>query len=176
MPDQEVLPTHFFPSCLPLKGFKAYQLERGVAAAVYFARRDLYQICLVNATSKVYYPPGVETAITGNVLVFAGPHAVYSWERISPAQSGYRCLFTEDFLSRHPRLMSFLQSPLLGLGDVAVYPLNGVQNKSIATIFQQILFAQDSAYAFRHELIANCLHVLTHEALKMQPSQIGYCC
>ena len=169
MHDPGISSTHNFHSCPPLKGFKAYQLERGVTAAVSFARRDLYQICLVTATSRVCFQ-GEETVIDRNVLVFAPLNAVGSWESITQAKRGYCCLFTEEFLSRHTRLKSFLLPPLFGLGDLAVYSLNGAQTKSLALIFGQMLFAQDSDYVFKHELMANCLYLLLHEVCKMQPS------
>ncbi len=86
---------------------------------------------------------------------------------------GYSCLFTEAFLSRHSHLANFLQSPLFGLGDIAVCPLTRRQHQRVAAIFGQILLAQDSDYVFKHELIGNCLQVLIHEALKRQPSEKG---
>jgi hypothetical protein len=172
MPDQGNSPNHCFHPWLPLKGFKAYRIEHGVPAAVSFARRDIYQVCLVTAKSRVCYSEK-ETEGNGHVLVFTKPNAAYSWGSNSQGQPGYNCLFTNEFLSKHPRLMSLLTSPLFGLGDIVVYPLTRAQNKSMAAIFQQILGAQDSHYVFKHELIVDCLYWLTHEALKMQSPANG---
>ena len=172
MHSQGVLPVLYVHPHLPFKGFKACELERDVTAAVSYQRRDLYRICLFTAKSKLCYQEE-EIEIEGSVLFYASPHAAYSWKGLSQAQSGYSCFFTEEFLRRHPRLTSFLQSPLLGLGDIAVYPLTQRQNKDIATIFQQLRFAQDSDYVFKYELIESCLHLLIHEALKRLPMEKG---
>ncbi len=171
MHDQGVQSILYFHPYLVLKGFKAYKLERGFTRESY-QRRDLYKICLVTAKSRIC-SQGEEIEIDGSALFYANPKAVYSWEGISPEKSGYSCLFTEAFLSRYPCLANFLHSPIMGLGDVAVCPLNQEQKERMATIFEQILLAQDSDYVFKHELIRNCLHLLIHEALKMQPSDKG---
>jgi hypothetical protein len=172
MHDQGGMPILYLHSPLPLKGFKAHKTEGGVTAHVAYARRDLYRLALVTARSRICYQ-GEERVIDGSFLFYAGPNAAYSWESPAQAQSGYSCLFTEAFLSRHPHLANFLQSPLFGLGDIAVCPLTGRQHQRVATIFGQILLAQDSDYVFKHELIGNCLHLLIHEALKRQPSEKG---
>ncbi len=162
---QGVIPVLSIHPHRPFKGFKACELEREATAAISCQRRDLYKLCLITAKSKLCYQEE-EIDIEGSVLFYASPHATYSWEGLSQVQSGYSCFFTEEFLRSHPRLTRLLQSPLLGLGDVAVFPLTQRQKEDIAAIFGQLLFAQDSGYVFKHELIGSCLHLLTHEALK----------
>ena len=172
MHSQGVLPVLCVHPHLPFKGFKACKIEQDVTAAVSDPRRDLYKISLITAKSRLCYQEE-EIEIAGSVLFYASPHAAYSWESLSQVQSGYSCFFTEAFLRRLPRVTSFLQSPLLGLGDIAVYPLTQRQQEDIAAIFGQLLFAQDSNYVFKHELIASCLHLLIHEALKRLPLEKG---
>jgi AraC family transcriptional regulator, transcriptional activator of pobA len=148
------------------KGFKAYKTEFGLTPALSYKRRDFYKLCLITTNSKFYYGEE-EIEIDGSILFFASPKAMYTWESTSQVQSGYSCVFTEEFLGRHPRLAIFLQSPIVALGNIALCPLNGEQKKHITTIFAQIYSAQYSDYFFRHELINNGLQVLIHEALKM---------
>ena len=164
--------SHFHPY-LQLKGFKAYKIELGLPTALSYERRDFYKLCLITAKSRICYGEE-EIEIDGSVLFFSSPKATYTWENTSQAQSGYSCIFTEEFLGRHPHLTIFLQSPIFSLGDIAICPLNQEQKKRMTTIFGQIYSAQDSDYFFKHELINNCLHVLIHEALKMQPSENSY--
>lgn len=162
--------SHFHP-CQKLKGFKASKIKHGLPAALSNKRRDFYKICLITTKSRLWYGEE-ETEIDGSFLFYVSPKAFYTFERFSQGQSGYSCLFTEEFLSRHPQLAIFLQSPIFGLGDIALCPLNQEQKERMATIFGQIVSTQDSEYVFKHELISNCLHVLIHEALKMHPSEI----
>lgn len=167
-----VVPVSYFNLPLPLKGFKAYKIDRGLIARVSYHRRDLYKLYLISVKCNIYYQEE-KIEIDGNVLFFAGPHATYSWENISEQQSGYSCLFTEDFLNRHPLLAHFIHSPLLGLGNLAFVCLNQKQQERITSIFHLLLSAQDTTYLFKHELIAGYLHCLIHEILKMQPSENG---
>jgi hypothetical protein len=169
---QGVSPVLSVHSHLPFKGFKACALDREATVAVSCQRRDLYKLSLITAKSKLCYQEK-EIGIEGSVLFYASPHAAYAWESLSQVQSGYSCFFTEEFLRRHSRLTSLLQSPLLVLGDVAVFPLTQRQKEDIAAIFGQLLSAQDSGYVFKHELIGSCLHLLTHEALKRLPMEKG---
>jgi hypothetical protein len=164
--------SHFYPN-QQLKGFKAHKIALGLTTALFYERRDFYKLCLITAKSRIYYQEE-EIEIDGSVLFFASPKATYTWETTSQAQSGYSCIITEEFLGRHPHLAIFLQSPIVGLGDIALCPLNQEQQKRITTIFAQIYSAQYSDYFFRHELINNGLHVLIHEALKMQSSENSY--
>ncbi len=157
-----------FHPYLQLKGFKAYKIELGLTTAPSYKRRDFYKLCLITAKSRICYGEE-EMEIDGSVLFFASPKATYTWENTSQTQSGYSCIFTEEFLGTHPHLTIFLQSPIFGLGDIALCLLNQEQKKRMTTIFGQIYSAQDSDYFFRHELINNGLQVLIHEALKMQP-------
>ena len=164
----DVISVSHLQPYLQLKGFKAYKIGLGLITALSYDRRDFYKLCLFTAKSRIYYQEE-EIEIDGSVLFFASPKARYTWESNAQAESGYSCIFTEEFLVRHPHLAVFLQSPIFGLGDIALCLLNQEQNKRITTIFGQIYSAQDSDYFFKHELIDNCLHVLIHEALKMQP-------
>ncbi len=159
--------SHFHPY-LQLKGFKAYKTGLSPTTVLSWKRRDFYKLCLFTAKSRIYYGEE-EIEINGSVLFFASPKATYTWESTFQTQSGYSCIFTEEFLRHHPRLAIFLHSPIFGLGDIALCPLNQKQKKRMTTIFAQIYSAQDSDYFFRHELINNGLQVLIHEALKMQP-------
>jgi AraC family transcriptional activator of pobA len=166
MRDQGVFPIFYFHSCPPLKGFKAYKLERSMTASP-DERRDLYRICLLTPKT-IFRSTGDETEFEDSVLFFARPQDTSPLEIISQTQSGYRCLFTEDFLHSHPRLAIFLQSPLLGLRDSAVSPLDQTQKKRLSAIFEQILLVINSDYVFKRDLLGNYLHLLIHEALKRQ--------
>jgi AraC-like DNA-binding protein len=49
--------------------------------------------------------------------------------------------------------------------------LNKEQKETITAIFQKMLTEQESAYAYKDELIRNYIQLIIHEALRMQPSQ-----
>jgi AraC family transcriptional activator of pobA len=104
-------------------------------------------------------------------LFFGNPRIPYSCDVVSPINEGYACLFTEDFLKLSDRSESLLQSPLFKIGGTPILQLNNDQKENIAAIFQKMITEQGSDYVFKDDLIRNYIHLLAHEALKLQPSQ-----
>jgi AraC family transcriptional regulator, transcriptional activator of pobA len=163
------LQTPDFNSELKLKGFKVYEVD-GNAAGHTYSRKDFYKISMTSGKYLFHYADrSFETEET--ILFFGNPRIPYSCEVIRPTPDGYACLFTEDFLKLSDRTKSLLQSPLFKIGGTPILVLNKAQKKSISDIFQKMIVEQDSAYAFKDELIRNYLSLIIHEALKMQPPE-----
>ena len=163
------LQTPDFNSELKLKGFKVYEVDAKAAGHTY-SRKDFYKISVTSGKYLFHYADrSFETDET--ILFFGNPRIPYSCEVIKPTPDGYACLFTEDFLKLGDRTESLLQSPLFKIGGTPILILNKAQKKSISDIFQKMLVEQDSAYAFKDELIRNYLSLIIHEALKMQPPE-----
>ncbi|ULT24217.1 hypothetical protein KUH03_35165 [Sphingobacterium sp. E70] len=49
-------------------------------------------------------------------MLFANPVVPYAWEPESTAQSGWYCVFTEEFIQHSERIESLKDSPFLKLG------------------------------------------------------------
>jgi AraC-like DNA-binding protein len=161
--------TSDFNSELKLKGFKGYEIDSRAAGHNY-SRKDFYKISLTSGKYIFHYADrSFETDET--ILFFGNPRIPYSCEIIKPTPDGYACLFTEEFLKLSDRTESLLQSPLFKIDGTPILTLNEAQKKSIADIFQKMISEQDSAYAFKDELIRNYLSLIIHEALKMQPPE-----
>ncbi len=161
-----------FSSELKLKGFKVYQTDSRTTGHTY-RRKDFYKISLTTGKYVFHYADrSFETEET--ILFFGNPRIPYSCEIVSPTHQGYTCLFTEDFLKLSDRSKSLHESPLFKIGGTPILALNPQQRELITVIFQKMLAEQDTAYAFKDELIRNYLHLIIHEALKMQPSQNHY--
>jgi len=161
--------TSDFNSELKLKGFKVYEIDSNASGHNY-SRKDFYKISVTSGKYIFHYADrSFETDET--ILFFGNPRIPYSCEIISPTNDGYACLFTEDFLKLSDRSESLLQSPLFKIGGTPILKLNKVQKDSITNIFQKMIADQDSDYAYKDELIRNYINLITHEALKMQPTE-----
>lgn len=159
-----------FNSELKLKGFNVFQIEDDGNATRVYSRKDFYKICLTTGKSIIHYANrSFETA--GTVLFFGNPHIPYSWETISTTYVGYTCLFSEDFLRPSERSESLLQSPLFNIGGTPVLHITDQQREFLNSIFQKMIEEQQAHYAFKDDLIRNYIHLIIHEALKMQPSE-----
>lgn len=165
-----ILPGVEFNSAdLKLKGFNVYPINTGVSRVPIYKRRDFYKVCLITGKAVVHYASRSVT-LDGTWLFFANPHVPYSSEVISGVQTGYACLFTEDFLNAHGHNSSLQESPLFKIGGDPAYMLDDEQKKFLTTIFEKMLQEQGTEYMFKNDLIRNYINLLIHEALKMQPS------
>jgi len=154
---------------LRLKGFKVHEVSASVDTRdmpVSRGRRDFYKMGLVNGDMTLWY--GEKTLeINGTVLFFVNPRVPHTVVRHSK-NTGYACLFTEAFIKRTEILKS---SPLYQVGDGPVIRLNSEQAAFMAGIFQKMLAVHSGEYPYKSELIRNCIELIIHEALRIQPSQ-----
>lgn len=155
---------------LKLKGFNAFQIEDDSNATRVYSRKDFYKICLTTGKSIVHYADrSFETE--GTILFFGNPHIPYSWETVSTTYVGYTCLFSEEFLQVSDRSDSLSQSPLFRIGGTPILNISDNQRELLNGIFRKMIEEQQSDYAFKDDLIRNYLHLIIHEAMKMQPSE-----
>jgi AraC family transcriptional regulator, transcriptional activator of pobA len=154
---------------LKLKGVKVYEVSLPVSQVHPYTRRDFYKIVLSTGHLVIHYADR-SIEMNGTSLFFANPHVPYSVERLTAIQTGYACLFTEDFLKLHDRSESLQQSPLFRIGGTPVFLLDEAQKEAITPIFQKMLAEQETDYAFKGELIRTYINLIIHETLKLQPS------
>jgi AraC-like DNA-binding protein len=159
-----------FNSELKLKGFNAFEIEADGNATRVYSRKDFYKICLSTGKSIIHYADRSYT-MDGTILFFGNPHIPYSWQTMSSSYSGYACLFSEEFIKSSERSEAMLQSPLFKIGGTPVIPVSETQREFLSTIFHKIIAEQQSDYPYKDELIHNYIHLLIHEALKLQPSK-----
>lgn len=155
---------------LKLKGFNVFKIEEDSSATKIYSRKDFYKICLTTGKSIINYSDR-SFEQEGTILFFGNPHIPYSWETISTTYVGYTCLFSEEFLNLSERSDSMLQSPLFRLGGTPVLKIEEEQRLFLNTIFDKMIEEQQTAYSFKDDLIRNYIHLIIHEALKMQPSK-----
>lgn len=170
MKDKNVRSVSAFNNDLKLKGFNVFQIESDGNATRIYSRKDFYKICLTTGKSIIHYADrSFETE--GTVLFFGNPHIPYSWETISTSYVGYTCLFSEDFLKLSDRSESLQQSPLFKIGGTPVLKITNEQRQFLNTIFQKMIEEQKTDYTYKDDLLRNYLHLIIHEALKLQPSE-----
>ena len=159
-----------FNNELKLKGFKVFQIEKDGNATRIYSRKDFYKICLTTGKSVIHY---AERSFVqeGTVLFFGNPHIPYSWETLTTKYIGYTCLFSEDFLNFSERSDSLQQSPLFKLGGTPILTITEQQRLFLNGIFKKMIEEQQTDYSFKDDLIRNYIHLILHEAMKLQPSE-----
>jgi AraC-like DNA-binding protein len=95
----------------------------------------------------------------------------YAWEGLSERQTGYFCLFSEEFVNNQLKADSLAESPLFRTkGNAVLFP----DQKSmdfLTGIFEQMLTEINSSYKNKYELLRSYVQILMHEALKIEPPE-----
>lgn len=170
MANRNVRSVSPFNNELKLKGFNVFQIEADSPATRLYSRKDFYKICLTTGKSKIHYADR-SFDMNGTILFFGNPHIPYSWETISSSYAGYTCLFSEAFLQQSERSESLQQSPLFKIGGTPVLEISAVQREFLNTIFRKMIEEQQTDYTYKDDLMRNYIHLIIHEALKLQPSE-----
>ena len=164
---------------LKLKGFKVHQLSETVnpsvavdRRAVAHGRRDFYKMGLVTGDMTLYYGDRL-FEITDTVLFFVNPHIPHSIVRSAKKRKGYACLFTEAFIAGRERKEVLQNSPLFRSDGTPIIQLDKEQAAFMTGLFQKMLAVHSSSYDHKDELIKNCIELIIHEAVRIQPPANG---
>jgi len=134
-----------------------------------YNRRDFYKISLIIGKGILHYP-NQQIEVEGPALIFTNPTIPYAWETTSELQSGYFCLFTENFMRQ--RTEPVKDSLLVRIQDNPVFYLAPAQALAVSSIFEKMLTEMGGDYHFKYDLLRNCVNLLVHEAMKMQPKAV----
>lgn len=150
--------------------FNALRYDKpGESMTIPYNRRDYYKIWVVKFESRINYA-NRSIHITQPALIFSNPLIPYSFETLDTHQSGYMCIFTEEFIRNNDRLENLQDSPLFRLGADPVFFLNEQQLTLISGLYDKMLEELATDYAYKYDVIRNYLGLLIHEAMKMQPA------
>ncbi|SNC65203.1 transcriptional regulator, AraC family [Hymenobacter gelipurpurascens] len=155
---------------LKLRGFKVYEIDTAVSPVPSYSRRDFYKICLITGRTNIHFADK-SVELDDTFLFFGNPHIPYSSEVLTPHQTGFACLFTEELLKANDRSEPLQQSPLFKVDGTPIFQLNEEQKERISGIYRQMLVEQQSDYVYKQDLIRSYLNVIIHEALRMQPTE-----
>lgn len=147
--------------------FRTYDVAHFCAQDLPHGRRDFYKISLLTGPGQLHYAAR-SIVLDQPALVFSNPLVPYAWEGDPAQQGGYFCLFTEDFLHRHAH-QGLQTSALFQVGSDPVFFPGPAALATLRHLFAQLVREQDSAYPHKHDLLRTYVHLLLHEARKLQP-------
>jgi AraC-like DNA-binding protein len=151
-----------------LTGFKVHEIAGAANRSHSVDRRDFYKIVLV--TGDMTLGIGDQTIeMNDTFLFFANPHIAHSVVHHSRENKGYACLFTEAFIAGRERKEVLQNSPLFRLSGTPVIPLNSEQAAFVTGIYQKMLAVHKGGYDYKDELLRNCIELIIHEGLSIQP-------
>jgi len=149
----------------------AYRIEDVAAADAYpHVRRDFYKIKLLCGAEGILSYADQRVVVQGCALVFVNPLIPYAWERTAGRETGFACLFTEEFSTPQLRTASVAQSPLFRVGGVPVLFPPPAAVARLRHLFEQLLAELPSPYPHKYEVLRNYVQLLLHESLKLLPA------
>ena len=131
-------------------------------------RNDFYKVALVIGTGRLHCEDKV-IEVTGKALIFYNPAMPHLWESISEKQEGYFCLFNNHFIAPSLSDNNFRNSALFNTNLNPVYHLTKEQANDLTFIFKKMMEEVETGYVQKYEILHHYLHLLIHEAHKMQP-------
>lgn len=137
------------------------------AKPVPYSRKDFYKISLIEGRNNIYYADKT-VVIDEFALLFANPHVPYNWASLDDDQSGFFCIFTEEFFQQYG---SFKDYPVFKPGCDAVYTLDQAQRSEIRRIYSRMFEEIASGYVYKYDVLRSLVFELIHSALKFKPAQ-----
>ena len=136
-----------------------------------FDRRAFYKISLIRGRSRVEYADKV-IDIEQHALWFATSQVPYRWLPQDEAQTGYFCIFTEEFLLPGRGGVPLPELPIFQPGTNPVLIVNRTEYETIEAILEKMMAEIASAYPYKYDLLRAYLWELIHTGQKLQPAPI----
>lgn len=170
MKTTDQFPNPALKSILKQRGFKVSWNEVKKSDPSAFGRRHFYLILLSIGNSKIQYNDRT-FHLNGVYLFFASSRIPYSTEIIAENQTGYSCVFTEDFIKPLERLENLQHSPLFQLNSNPAFELKSEQQARLTTFFDAMIAGDSSDYLYKDDLMRTYIELIIHEALQMRPAE-----
>lgn len=138
-----------------------------------YSRRAYYKISLVRGRYKVEYADKV-MEVENNTLLFATPKVPYHYVPKDENQSGYFCIFTDEFLVRNKSGIALDELPIFRPGGYPVFQISEDESAELTLLFEKMYRELSSNYTFKYDLLRNYVLELIHYGQKLQPATSLY--
>lgn len=154
--------------------FKIYEfMARKRKTPMTYNHRAYYKIALISGHNKAEYADR-EINIEKNALLFATPKIPYNWVPQDGDQSGYFCIFTNEFLLQSKSGVVLDNLPIFQPGGYPVFQLTEEDTTELEAIFKKMHRELSSNYAFKYDMLRNYVVELIHYGQKLQPATSLY--
>jgi AraC-like DNA-binding protein len=141
--------------------------------AMPYNRRAYYKISLISGCNKAEYADK-EIEIEKNALLFATPKIPYNWLPQDDNQSGFFCIFTDEFLIQSKSGVVLDDLPIFQPGGYPIFQLSDEEANDILQIFSKMYKEIASDYIYKYDLLRNYVLELIHYGQKLQPASAIY--
>ncbi|KAB7731567.1 helix-turn-helix domain-containing protein [Rudanella paleaurantiibacter] len=138
-----------------------------------YNRRTYYKISLIRGRNRAEYADKV-IEIDKNALLFASPKIPYHYVPQDEHQSGFFCVFTDEFMVQAKSGVVLDELPIFLPGGYPVFQLSDADAEEIAFIFRKMNKEIASDYAYKYDLLRTYVLELIHYGQKLQPAASLY--
>lgn len=131
-----------------------------------YNRRDYYKVCLVIGTG-IYQVRDQELLVEKPSMIFSNPSLPSSWTSISKEQSGFYCLFNDDFLLKVPYAIR-QESPLFNTSVNSIISLDREGIDQFNRYYTEMDHLLSSSYSYKYDMIRSILQTLMYEGIRLQ--------
>jgi AraC-like DNA-binding protein len=135
-----------------------------------YNRRLYYKISLIKGKNLVEYADKT-VLIDKQGVLFATPKIPYRYIPQAGEQSGFFCVFTNEFLSKSKTGLLIDELPIYQPHSDFVYQLTDEQYLEMEVIFKKMEAEMSSDYAFKYDLLRNYVMELIHTGQKLKPME-----
>jgi AraC family transcriptional regulator, transcriptional activator of pobA len=134
-----------------------------------YNRRAYYKISLIIGKNKVEYADKV-IDIENQGLLFATPKIPYNYVPQDEHQTGFFCVFTDEFLVKNTSGIILDDLPIFRADGYPVFQISEEEVEDISLIFKKMYKEISSDYAYKYDLLRNYVLELIHYGQKLQPA------
>lgn len=134
-----------------------------------YNRRAYYKISLIKGRNRAEYADKVIN-IDKYALLFATPKIPYNYVPLDMNQSGYFCIFTDNFLLPSKSGVVLDDLPIFKAGGYPIFELTKDDVADIEAVFKKMQKELSSDYVYKYDLIRNFVLELIHYGQKLQPA------
>lgn len=145
--------------------------SRASRPAMGFDRRPFYKISLIRGRSRIEYADR-EIEVESLGLWFVTSRVPYRWHPHDADQTGYVCLFTDEFLLPVKGGIVLDELPVFGASACPVLMVSEAEYDTLAVIFEKMLHESGSGYAYSQELLRAYLLELIYYGQKLRPDLV----
>jgi len=137
---------------------------KGVAP---YSRRDYYKVTLIKGKGILEYADRA-FIVEKPAVLFSTPKVPYRWIPSGGEQLGWFCIFNEAFAKDQDELL--VKLPMFQVRTDKLFYLDEKTENEVAFFFEKMMRENVENYQNKADLLRNCLHLIIHEVLKMQPA------
>jgi AraC family transcriptional regulator, transcriptional activator of pobA len=133
-----------------------------------YNRRLYYKISLIKGKNLVEFADKT-VMVEKQGILFATPKIPYRYTPQSKEQSGFFCVFTNEFLSKSKTGLIIDELPIYQPNTDFIFQLTDEQYGEIEAIFKKMDRELSSDYAYKYDLLRNYVLELIHTGQKLKP-------